>query len=314
MADKIDIFTAALRTEFEKGFNAIADPAPIEAAIEIIPSTARDENYAWLSPVPAIDSYKGYRRYGKISEVKYKVSNLEYDAAFEVLNRDIEDDQTGGYLRKSQDLGVKARLFPNRQSLKNLSLGQTTACFDATNFFAASHTIGSGNNILAGTAGGSDSVTHAMAVLVVGGPVKPLLWQNRKGPTMMTDAGTPESSKTKLSRYWADLEGAAAFGWWWDSLLTKWTNTPTVAEMQTTLGNAEAAFRKFQLPINLPSDTAEYVHEQLEFTDKTIVIVASTKIGHILRQALTLSLISNTENVYKGFAKQVTSAFMDGVV
>lgn len=313
MADKIDIFTAQMRTEFERAFNAVATPAPIESAMTIVPSTAREENYAWLSPVPGIDEYKGYRRYGRISEIKYKLANLEYDAAFEVLNRDIEDDQTGGYGIKAKDLALKAKLYPNRKSLQTLSEGQTTLCFDGTNFFANSHTIGTGDNLIVATVAGSDGVTHAMAGLIYGGAVNPLLWQNRKGPKFLTNAGTPAASETKTSRYWCDLEGAAGFGYWWDSVLTTFAHTPTVAEVQTTLGDMEAQFRQFQIPKNLATDTAEYVHEQIEFTEKTLIIVCSTKLGHLLRQALSLSLIGSTENVYKGFAKQVTSAFMDGV-
>lgn len=313
MADKIDIFTAVLRTEFERGFNAVADPAPIDKALQIIPSTAREENYAWLSPVPAIDTYKGYRRYGKISEIKYKISNLEYDAAFEVLNRDIEDDQTGGYLRKAKDLSLKAKLFPGRRVLQNLATGKTTTCFDGSAFFADSHTIGTGDNKIDGTAAASDSVVHNMVVMHVGGSVKPLLWQNRKGPKFMTDAGSPEALKSKTSKYWIDMEGAAGFGYWWDAVLVEYANTPTVAEIQTTLGAVEAQFRSFYIPINIPSDTPEYVHEQTEFSEKSILTVCSPKLFHILRQALTLSLINNTENVYKGWSQLMPTNFLNTV-
>ena len=53
------------------------------------------------------------------------------------------------------------------------------------------YTVGTGNNIVTGTAGSSDSVTHAMACLVMRNKVvKPLLWQLREGPQFDTDAGT----------------------------------------------------------------------------------------------------------------------------
>lgn len=313
MADKIDIFTAVLRTEFERGFNAVAEPAPIDKAIEVIPSTAREENYAWLSPVPAIARYQGYRRYGKISEIKYKVSNLEFDAAFEVLNRDIEDDQTGGYTRKAKDLSLKAKLFPGRECLRNLATGKTTTCFDGSAFFADSHTIGTGDNKIAGTAAATDGVTHNMVVMVTAGSVKPLLWQNRKGPKFMTDAGTPEALKAKTSKYWIDMEGAAAFGFWWDAVLVEFSNTPTVAEIQTTLGSVEAQFRSFKVPLNLAGDTPEYLHEQTEFSEKTVLTACSPKLFHIMRQALTLSLINNTENVFKGWSQLLPTNFLNTV-
>src|SRR5262249_14318980 len=163
------------------------------------PSTARIENYAWMSPVPAIAQYKGKRRFGKISEIKYKIENLEYDASFEVLLRDIQDDQVGGYKLKPQELAQKAKKFPGRLVLKTLGLGGPTACFDGSTFFAPSHTIGSGNNALTATgSGNSDGLTYKIIVLLHNGPLKPLVYQDRKNPQFETDSGSPESLKAKV--------------------------------------------------------------------------------------------------------------------
>jgi phage major head subunit gpT-like protein len=212
-------------------------------------------------------------------------------------------------------MGKGAREWSGIQCLLTLALGQTTTCFDGSNFFAASHTIGAGNNIVSGTAAGSDGLTHAMACLVIANRlVKPLLWQLREGADFQTDMGTPEAKKNRMVQNWADLRGAAAFGFWWDAILVKWTNTPTVAEVQTTLGTVNKTFRTFTLPKNLASDPNQYPHGQTKFTDKTLVCVCSSGLEHIVRQALTLSLIAQTENYYKGFADLVCSGYMDTVV
>src|SRR6478752_8534808 len=97
---KVDVFTTAMRTEFQIAFQATAEPAPWEKITQIIPSSARIEHYTWMSPTPGIAQYTGHRRYGKIDTVRYDVENKEFDASFEVLLRDIEDDQTAGYMRK----------------------------------------------------------------------------------------------------------------------------------------------------------------------------------------------------------------------
>jgi uncharacterized Zn finger protein (UPF0148 family) len=91
-----------------------------------------------------------------------------------------------------------------------------------------------------------------------------------------------------MVKWWSDLRGRAAFGFWWDAMLVKFANTPTVADMQTTLGNVNARFRGFTYPKNLASDVNQYPHGQTQFNDKT-VIVCSSLIEHIVRQALTLS-------------------------
>src|SRR5262249_54622693 len=108
-------------------------------------------------------------------------------------------------------------------------------------------------------------------------------------------------------------EGAAGFGYWWDAVLVQWTNTPTVGEMQTTLGSVEQQFRTFQLPTNIATDPIEYAHEQIEFSKDNTLIICSNKIGHLVRQALSLSLISNTENPWVGWARYATSSYLNTI-
>lgn len=313
--DKIDIYTQALNTAFVNSYDAIPEQAPIDDCITEVTSKGRVENYPWLNPPPLFSEWQGNRKYAKLGETNYRVPNVTYSAAFEMPYEDLEDDQIDGFKRQAAAMARGAQNWKRIESIQNLARGQTTPCFDGSNFFAASHNIGTGDNILAGTAGGSDGVTHAMAALVIKEQlVKPLLWQLREAPDFQTDAGSVEARKIRKVKWWSDMRAAAAFGFWWDAVLVKFTNTPTVAEMQTTLGNLNARLLSFQYPKNLNSDPPLYPHEQVEFTDKTLAIVCSGGIAHILRQALTLSLIGATENPYKGFAKQIVSNRLNGVV
>jgi phage major head subunit gpT-like protein len=315
LIDRVDIFTQAMNTAFVNAYDAIAEPAPIEKAMTEVPSKGRIENYPWIYPPPLLRRWLGYRRYAKLGETNYRVPNITYTAEFEVLLEDLEDDQVDGFKRQAAAMAEAAKIWKGIQCLQVLALGQSTTGFDGSNFFAPTHIIGTGSNIVAGTATGTDGVTHAMAALVVkSNLVKPLLWQNREGPDFRTNTGTDDASEKRMVRWWADLRGAAAFGFWWDAVLVKFTNTPTVADMQTTLGTVNARFRQFIYPKNLLDDVNQYPHGQTEFNSDTVVIVCSSLIDHILRQALTLSLIGQTENFYKGFARQITSGYLDGVV
>src|SRR5262245_51263295 len=101
---KVGIFTDALRSEFINSYAGVIEPAPWEKWTTKVPSTARIEHYVWMTPSPGVALYAGHRRYGKLDAVRYSVENKEFDAAFDVLLRDIEDDQVGGYMMKPREL------------------------------------------------------------------------------------------------------------------------------------------------------------------------------------------------------------------
>lgn len=319
VSSKVDIFTTAMRTEFQVAYEATAEPAPWEKITEVVPSTARIEHYTWMSPSPGISQFQGHRRYGKIDTVRYSVENLEFDSAFEVQIRDIEDDQTGGYLKKPKELAERAKLWPGRWTLKHLAAGESRPCFDETNFFANSHVIGTGDNLLSKDCALNDGLTYNLAALFVGGALKPLLWQNRKAADFQTNSGTPQSYESKVVRYWADMEGEAAYGYWWDAVWVNITDTPSVTEMHEIFAQIELAFRGFQLPKALTSDDGEYVHEQVQFNDTNLMLVGSNGLAEVLRQALNQSWAPQTvggatvatTNRFQGWASYMTSAYMN---
>ncbi len=315
MYDKVDLFTQALNSAFVNSYEMVAEPAPIDDAILEIPSAGRIENYPWLYPPPFLHEWKGYRQYAHLGETNYRVPNKTYTAEFEVPFEDLEDDQIGGFKLQAAGMAEGAKVYPGIQCQITLAAGQTTKCFDDTYVFATSHTVGTGNNIVTGTATVTDNVTHAMAVLVYKRKmVKPLLWQRREGPNFRTDAGDNVSSQNRMVRWWSDMRGAAAFGFWWDLLLVTFPSTPSVVDMQTTLGTVNARLRSFTYPKNLASDPAQYIHGQTEFNDKSVMIVCSNGIEHIVRQALTLSLIGASENYFRGWARLVSSGYLNNVV
>lgn len=315
MFEKVDLYTQALNSSFVLAYDAIPEQAPIDDCITQVDSKGRVENYPWLYPPPMLHQWRGYRQYAKLAETNYRVPNITYTAEFECRYEDLEDDQIDGFKKQAAAMARGAQEWRRIQSLINLALGQSTVCFDGSNLFAASHTIGTGNNILTGTASASDAVTHAMVALVRRNSlVKPLLWQNREAPDFRTDAGTIESDKIRMVKWWTSMRAAPAFGFWWDTVLILFPNTPTVVDMQTTLGNLNARLLSFKYPKNLPSDPDLFPHGQTEFDFNTLTIVTSSLITHILRQALTLSIIAQTENAYVGFAKLISTGYLNNMV
>jgi phage major head subunit gpT-like protein len=311
--DRVGLFTQALNAAFVKGYDAIAEPAPIEAAMTIVPSNGRIENYPWLHPPPLMRQWEGFRRYAKLGETNYRVPNKTYTAEFEVPLEDLDDDQIEGFKLQAAAMGKGAAIWPGIEALNHLANGQTTPCFDDTNFFASTHTIGVGNNVFTAVTADSSS-THAMIALVVDNTlIRPLLWQRREGPDFRTDAGDNDSSKVRMVHWWSDLRGAPGYGFWWDVCLCKFTGVPTVTEMQTALGTINARLRSFKYPKSLADDRDQYPHGQKVFSENNVIIVCSTLIEHIARQALTLSLVAQTENYWKGWARLICSGYLDGI-
>ena len=315
VTDNIGLFTVALNAAFVNAYNQIADPAPIDRAITEVGSKSKVENYPWMFPPPLLAQWDGFTRYAKLGNTIYRIPNVTYRTGFEVLTQDLDDDQIDGFKIQAAAMAKGAQIYKGIQCLLTLAAGQTTPCFDGSNFFASSHTVGAGNNIFTANTAGTDGVTHAMAILIVGNKVvKPLLWQTREAAGLKTDAGTIEADKTLMTKWWCTMRGAAGFGFWWDALLVKFANTPTLVEVQTALGTSKATLRGFTYPKNLGTDVLQYPNEQIRFTTDNTVIVCSTGIEHLLDQAMTLSLVSTTENPYRNMAKLVASARMNTVV
>jgi len=313
--DRIDILTQSLNSAFVNAYEMSQEPYPIESAMTIVPSKGRVENYPWMYPPPMMHKWKGYREFAKAGEANYRVPNVTYDNGFEIELEDWDDAQVDGWKRMSAAMADGAKQWKIIQSMVNLANGQTVSCYDGGNFFATTRVLGAGNNIITGAAASTDGVTHAFVVLYTGnGMVKPLMWQNREEADFQTDAGSLESNKHRVIQNWTTLRGAAAFGFPFDAILVKLSNTPTVQELQTALGTVKARFRTFTYPKNLPSDVAQYYHHATTFSDKNLMIVCSSGLEHLLQQCLTLSLIASTENIYRGMAQLVTSGYLDAVV
>lgn len=312
---QIDIFTQAMSAEFAKAYREDIEVAPIDKALWRMPSGGRIENHLWMRLPPFFKRWSGMRDYGKPGTKKYAVENLPYTAEYQIDNDDLDDAQVGdGFKMMAGQLAENAKESERILVQQNLANGQTVQCFDGSYFFATSHNIGTGNNIVTATTAASDA-THAMVMLLTGRKrLKPLIWQNRQSPFVKTDAGSDQSSKNRVTSVWSDMRGAPAFGLWQDAILCKFTGTPTVAEVQTAMGTINARFRSFTYPKNLASDPDVFIHNNKKFTTDTALILCSSLIEHIVRQALTLSLVGATENYFRGFADLEASGYLNNVV
>lgn len=315
--DKVTIFTAAMRHEFMTAYDALRTGlkiTPWTGFVQRIPSTARIEQYPWMSPPPRLKRWLGKRNYKRPDFSKMKVENLEYSAEEIILLRDIEDDQTGGYSTRMQMMAADVADFPGRESLKLLR--DNGVCFDGSNFFADSHTIGTGDNSLTFDAASNDGKTHTIVSLLKTPGLKPIIWQDRKDKGLNDNANTKQSEEEKQLKYWYDYEGAAAFGFWWTGVKTTITDTPTVNELETVLQNIEVAFRGFKLDKEDPADDDWWPNEQLVFTRETICHIVNPSIENLLRTVLEVENLQagtaggTKTNIYRGHGELLVSNYL----
>jgi phage major head subunit gpT-like protein len=315
----VDVFTQQMNAAFIKGYDDVGETPDIAKALTIVPSKGRVENLPWISPPPMMHQWQGMRQYGTLSETNYRVPNLTYTQEFRILNEDLDDDQVGGFKMKFASMGRMAQEWKYIAVQKALALGQSLTAFDGRPFFVSrtdgtSGAIGTYNNLFTATTAAADAVTHAMVVLITSGQaIKPLMWLDRQAPELKNDMGSLESSKIRESKFWADTRGAAAFGFPWQACLVKFANTPTVAEISTAFGTVTQRFRQAKMPKSIGTDSDMYFNANTQFKTSNVLVVVSSGLEHLVRQVLTLSLISATENYLQNFGQLVCSPYLDGV-
>ncbi len=347
---QVSALTAALRNNFWKAWDEVAEPAEHEKFTSVLPSTTLVENYPNWTPVPDMTEWDGTNDYGSLTSYVYSLKNKIYRASVMIRVPDMEDDQTGALQGKPRELARKAKVLESREVIKCLASGITGVytdgtvygqTFDTLNFFAnrtGVNGFGTGNNLLTAVTtidAGTSSATHTNTYWIAAvyhGPqnksLRPLVWQNRSGPEFRTNMGSDQSDESLQVRAWATRRGVAGYGIWYNCVLQPFTGLPNVNEIGTAFAAIEAAYRTFQLPKTRSTTFGQYVFEQTKFASDNLTMVGSTALGEPLRQALTQdwapqsigttasSTAQNTvadTNRWKGFANYLISAFMNTV-
>ena len=299
MAVDVTAFTALAREEFMKGKIAAEErvmPASYDNFVTKIPSKVRVETHTYMSNLPRLREFKGYSPGTRLTNTPYTVSNLSYRIGpVTVTKEDLDDDQIGGYMMTINGLPAQGQKDIGFKILDKLAAGTTDTCFDGTAFFANSHTVGSGDNLLTANNASNDAVTHKIVALVLTNPsIKPLIFQDRESlSSLQTDADTPQAAKQREYEYWADARFGLAYGFWWDAIHVTITDTPTLAEINTQIRDIINAFRGFTLPKGADVDSAMYVHEGWVPDSSNFYLLCNMALGELLQTSATSELIAS---------------------
>jgi phage major head subunit gpT-like protein len=157
--------TATLRglsAKFDVGFNSATPFYP--QVCTTIPSTGRDERYAFLGSMPGTREWLGDRVFNELRAADFTIANREWENSLRIEKNDIDDDRLNMYGPTLEMLGQEAALHPDELFMEALAAAETNACFDGQAFFDTDHSwgdSGSQDNDLTGAAATGTAPTEA---------------------------------------------------------------------------------------------------------------------------------------------------------
>jgi phage major head subunit gpT-like protein len=126
-----------LKTTFNNAF-AAAPSTWAKIAMEV-PSTGKQNDYAWLSVFPRMKKWIGEKDIKSLAAAKYSIVNDDWEATVEVDRNDIEDDNLGIYKPQAEMAGFSAKQLPDEIVYDVVNRGFTTLCHDGQYFFDTDH-------------------------------------------------------------------------------------------------------------------------------------------------------------------------------
>lgn len=139
----IDNVFVSLKTTFNNAFGAAPTVWP-KIGMRI-PSTTRQNDYAWLSKFPRMKEWIGDKHIKSLEAFSYTIPNKDWEATIEVDRNDIEDDQLGIYGPQAQMAGESAAQLPDEIVMALVNGGFTSLCFDGQYFFDTDHLVAGAN-------------------------------------------------------------------------------------------------------------------------------------------------------------------------
>lgn len=199
----------SFRTIFNEAFQGVT-PTWMKVAMEV-PSTTRQEVYAWLGAFPKLREWIGDRVVKNLKTHDYTIKNKDWESTIEVDRNDIEDDTVGIYRPIIQEMGRSAAIHPDELVWKLLPQGFTGLCYDGKPFFATDHPVGAG--VASNFGGGNGTPWYLLDTTRA---IKPLVFQPRRAPEFVS-LDKPDDLNVFMRKkylYGTDRRDNAGYGLW----------------------------------------------------------------------------------------------------
>lgn len=199
----------SFRTIFNEAFDGTK--GDFEKVSMTVPSSVREESYAWLGVFPKMREWIGDRHIKNLQGYGYSIKNKDFEATVAVERNDIEDDTYGVYSPMIAEMGRSAAAHYDELVFALLASGFTTVCYDGQYFFDVDHLVGGASVVNYGGGAGT-----AWYLLDATRAVKPVILQKRK-PAEFVSQTRPDDENVfmrKQYRFGVDCRDNAGFGLW----------------------------------------------------------------------------------------------------
>ncbi|ADZ72408.1 Mu-like prophage major head subunit gpT family protein [Polymorphum gilvum] len=210
-----DLFRGFSRA-YQHGFDDTKPHWPSIATM--IPSSTRENSYAWLGKFPKLREWIGSRTYETMQTRRYTVLNRKFEGTIEVDADDIADDNLGIYAPLFTEMGRAAAAHPDELIFEHLANAFEAECYDGQPFFDTDHPVldpqtrkeVSVSNMQAGA-------NPAWYLMDTRRALKPLIYQKRRDYRFVRK-DDPKTSDRVFDKdkyaYGVDGRAAAGFGFW----------------------------------------------------------------------------------------------------
>ena len=196
-------------TIFQQAFSGVK---PLyERVAMVVPSSVRENTYAWLGAFPKMREWVGERIVKNLHLHKYSIANKDWELTVEIDRNDIEDDAIGVYNPIVQELGRSAGVHPDELVFSVLGAGFETPCYDGQNFFDTDHPVGEG--FVSNSGGGAGTPWF---LLDTSKAIKPLIFQSRR-EVQFISKDRPDDENVFMRKkylYGVDRRDNAGYGLW----------------------------------------------------------------------------------------------------
>lgn len=207
---------SALFTGYSAAFsNGFRDVKPLWSRVATqVPSSTRQEKYAWLGQYPRLREWVGDRVVKGMAAHDYSIVNKTFESTIAVPREDLEDDSYGVFAPLFAEMAFAAATHPDELIFALLKAAFATLCYDGQNFFDANHPVpGAAGGVYSNHGGGAATQWY---LLDVSRPLKPLIFQQRRAYALqaMQQLDDERVFMSKEFLYGVDARLNVGLGFW----------------------------------------------------------------------------------------------------
>ncbi|NRA56243.1 MAG: Mu-like prophage major head subunit gpT family protein [Gammaproteobacteria bacterium] len=204
----------AIKTAFNKGMKD--NETYWNKVATLVPSTTKEEKYAWLGQFPNLREWLGDRQIKSLALHDYSVKNKKFESSIAIDKDDIDDDTYGVLMPLFEEMGYAADTHPDELVFALLAKGFTELCYDGQNFFDTDHPVGNDDTGITSVSNMQAGAGAPWFLLDTNRPLKPLIFQKRRDYAIksMTKEDDENVFMRDEYRYGIDARVNAGFGLW----------------------------------------------------------------------------------------------------